>query len=176
MTAMAIAISSATQAAYITGKVYCRDSIILDDSGGNVTASLVRANGVKSWVDQRGLDGCGSFADTAVLFTALWVFKPSTAAKPLGKVSSLRFTPTPSFVAIKKDGLHIIGGTGILPPGLDRTPAIRIFPARGTASDHQTDHGSSPSVANPALVPDGGRTFALLGTCLLGLQVLRRKL
>ena len=176
VTAMVIAISSAADAAFISGKAYCRDSAVVHDFDGSVTASLVNAADGKTWEVHRGLDGLDSGTDRAVVFTALWVFNPSTAAKPLGKLSSLRFNLASSFVASQKTGLHTIGGTRILLPGFARAPATRSLPTHETASGDQASGGSSSAVAKPARVSDGGSTFVLLGTCLLGLQGLCRKI
>lgn len=176
VTAMVIAISTAADAAFISGNAYCRDSAVVHDFDGSVTASLVKAADGKTRVLHRGLDGLDSGTDRAVVFTALWVFNPSTAAKPLGKLCSLRFNLASSFVASQKTGFHTIGGNRILLPGFARVPATRSLPTRETASGDQTSGGSSSATAKPAQVSDGGSTFVLLGTCLLGLQGIRRKL
>ena len=178
---IAIALTTAAQAAFINGNVNFLGGAVLQNSGGTATTSLSSAAGVKSWVAPRVLDGSGSFAglaaNTPVTFTAPWVFNPSTAVTPLWSVSGFTFNLASSFIAVQTAGFLSIGGTGTVSgPGFEATPGTWFFSTQGTASDDQTFSWSSTTSANASRVPDGGKTLALLGTALLGLQGLRRKL
>ena len=178
---IAIALTTAAQAAFISGNVNFLGGAVLQDSGGATTTTLSSAAGVKSWVAPRVLDGSGSFsglvANTPVTFTAPWVFNPSTAVTPLWSVGGFTFNLASSFIAVQTAGFLSIGGTGTVSgPGFEATPGTWFFSTQGTASDDQTFSWSSSTGANASRVPDGGKTLALLGTALLGLQGMRRKL
>ncbi len=179
---IAIVLTTAAQAAFISGNVNFLGGAVLQDTGGATTTNLSSAAGVKSWVAPRVLDGSGSFAglaaNTPVTFTAPWVFNPSTAVTPLWSVGGFTFNLASSFIAVQNNGFLSIGGTGTVsgPAGFEPTAGTWFFSTQGTASDDQTFSWSSSTTANGRRVPDGGKTLALLGTALLGLQGLRRKL
>ncbi len=188
---VAIALTSAAQAAFINGTV---------TFGGNVSligGSPATATGATFLNPGVVLFGTGSFAangfttGSVVTFNpAPWTFTTGTPILNFWKEGTTLFAPTPDFSfnlnnsmllaqgvgALGSEFLDVVG-TGTITstiPGLDPTPGTWTFNISTTNPANSTFSFQS-STTGRGRVPDGGTTVALLGATLLGLHGLRRK-
>lgn len=181
------ALASAAQAEFITGSINFSSGVgggvTLQNSAGNVTTNLAAATGVLSWSLAEVEEGTGSF-DTvidgsAVIFSAPWVFNPSTSKSPLWTIvgpENFTFDLASSTTIFQNGAFLAIEGTGTL-TGIrfDATPGTWLFTTQGAASESKFSWSSSTTAEGATAVADGGTTLALLGGSLLGLFGLRRK-
>lgn len=176
-----MALTSATQADYITGSVNFSSAagagIILKDSADNLTTNLGAAEGVMDWTFTEVEEGSGSFdivPDGAmVTFLQPWLFDSPLSVGPLWTIAgpqAFTFNLTSSTTVFQNSRFLAVRGTGVLTGnGYQDTPAEWWFTTQGSAADNKFSW-SSATVS----VPDGGSTVILLGGSLLGLFGLRR--
>ena len=169
---LALALSSAAQAAFIEGKIDFIGTTDLDST------ELGSATQVDDWKTTLVSVATGDFSSIPLFspatFTDGWTF--NSGSTPLWTAGIFTFDLLSSSVLSQSSTfLNVVGSGTISAPGYDPTP--------GTWSYSITNQGGGPSgtfsfvgstVADGA-VPDGGTTVALLGVSLLGLHGVRRK-
>lgn len=183
---VALALGSAANAGSITGSIsFASDpntlinGLTLQDSGGNPTADLSNAFGVKTWGNASVNGTIGSFAvidvGTIPTMAAPWIFNPSTPLLALWSVTdngvTFTFNLTSSTIALQNAAFLSVSGTGtVTGTGYTQTPGTWNF------STQEPDVGGKFTwSASAAAVPDGGTTMALFGLSLLGLYGAGRK-
>ena len=143
------------------------------------TNSLLTATSVVAWINPHVEAGnTGDFAgipiNTPAVFSAPWVFNPSTPTPALWSVSGFTFDLLSSTIVTQTAKSLTIEGIGIVSGnGFDPTAMTWSFTTQSAGGITRTVFSFS---ANGTAVPDGGSAVALLGIALTGLEVLRRKL
>lgn len=168
---MALALSSAAHAAFISGLISFDGQATLD------SANLASATKVVSWANvQAGIPITGDFvpfvsAGTPATFTPGWTFN-SGALTPLWTCGGFTFDLSSSAVQFQplSGNALVVSGTGMVTGnGFQATSGTWDFSAQtGTGAAEFRFSASSK-------VPDGGTTMALFGFSLLGLYGARRK-
>ncbi len=173
------------QAAFIDGSVIFSSGIgggvVLQNSAGSTTTSLLAATGVKSWVLPQVDVGSGSFGTLPggadITFAEPWIFNPSIPTSPLWTIAgpeNFSFHLVSSTIVFQSRSFLSVTGSGVLKgTGFEDTPGTWTFTTQGRAANNLFSWSSSAASSN---VPDGGMTVALMGGVLAGLFGIQRKL
>ena len=165
---MALAFSSAAQAAFISGLISFDGTANLDNT------NLALATKVLTWSNvEAGIPITGDFATyvsagNSATFTPGWTFT-SGALTPLWTCGGFTFDLTSSAVQFQTGSALVVSGTGTVSGnGFQTTSGTWDFSS-------QTGAGTAFRFSASSKVPDGGTTMALFGFSLLGLYGARRK-
>lgn len=159
-----------TQATEITGAITFAGGATFD------TNSLATATQVTSWSNTRVVSSDGDFGgiapNTSVSMATPWIFNPSTATPGFWSVGGFTFDLSGSTVVEQDSHFLLITGVGtITGNGFDPTAGSWSFSTQAPGSK-----GIFSFSASSEAVPESGMTLTLLGTALLGLELMRRKL
>ena len=169
----ATALVPQAQANPVVGTIAMGGSATLNTGNAN-TASSVTAWGNPTAVTVTS--DSGSFLSvgdgSAVTIVAPWTFNSGAVAN-FWSVGGFTFSLTSSAIFSQGGGGVLVDGTGTISGnGFSTTAGTWSFSAQNPPGTGDSFSFS----ASTGSVPDGGLTLALLGSALVGLQVLRRKL
>ncbi len=166
---IALALSSAANAAFISGLISFDGHTTLDNTNLALTTKVVTWSGVEAGPPITG-DFVAFVSDhTPAVFTDGWVFT-SGSLTPLWTCGGFSFDLVSSAVQYQTSQSLVVNGTGtVRGNGFDPTFGTWDFSS-------QTGSGTAFRFSASSAVPDGGTTMALFGFSLLGLYGVRRKI
>jgi hypothetical protein len=171
---LALVLSGGAFAATLNGNLTFAGGAILN------TDSVNTATGVASWIDPMVASSDGDFAPyiesgDEVDLVAPWTFNSVGVVLDFWSVGGFSFDLTSSSITYQSNGALIVKGMGWTSGnGFDATRGSWNFTSQNPAASGIFSF--SAGSAHTTAVPDGGATAALMGTIVLALGVIARRL